>query len=115
MLFIGLDAEQIKLANSVKSEFTITKEGDKWHLLEKNPAGNTDLKFKMDERFDKVHIDGIKTSSVINLGQATWEQQQEHGDGGPEVTINRRFEAGVVTIEYVLDSCEATRVYHKVF
>ncbi|KAL6897518.1 fatty acid-biding protein [Trichoderma evansii] len=87
---LGVGALKRKIIEAAKPTFTISKDGDMWHMTIQVGLQQRRIKFAMGEEFDDINIYDARVKSLITQDGNKWTQVQTPVDGSGNIIITVR-------------------------
>ncbi|XP_058131662.1 fatty acid-binding protein 9-like [Dasypus novemcinctus] len=108
---LEVSTEYQEKAVSVKSDVTISVNGDMVNLKMENPIQNYEISFKLGEEFDETTPDNRKVKNIITIDGGSMNQVQTWLD--KKTTIRRQIKDGKMVVECAMNNVVSTRIYEK--
>jgi len=114
MKHLGVGMLLRKMGNTLKPDFTVSKDGDTWKMVTASTFKNTEVTFKEGVEFDETTADDRAVKSTITFdGEKMIHSQVDPANAANNTVIERFLEDGKLFTLVKCGDLVAKRVYTK--
>jgi len=114
MKHLGVGMLLRKMGNTLKPDFTVSKDGDTWKMVTASTFKTTDVTFKEGVEFDETTADDRAVKSTITFdGDKMIHSQVDPANAANNTVIERFLEDGKLVTLVKCGDLVAKRVYTK--